>query len=190
MSRISRLVVIVTALASLFAVMSATAGAVTWTNDGATAFTATGGQGTLTSGTVTTVCTGSDASGTAPASVSGTTYSVSGTILFTGCTAAGNPSTIECGYTLTATTLAGANATGNADFTCGVYFSGTKLCHIEGQSHAFYTNPTAGVGRLTVTTTSGLAVTGASCPVAGSAHLTPLNFATTSANPPTITRAA
>ena len=47
MSRISRLAVLVTALASLFAVLSSTAGAATFTNSGSTAFTATGGAGTL-----------------------------------------------------------------------------------------------------------------------------------------------
>ena len=47
MSKISRLVVLAIALASLFAVLSSTAGAVTFTNDGGTAFHATGSPGTL-----------------------------------------------------------------------------------------------------------------------------------------------
>lgn len=190
MSRISRLVVLVTALASLLGLVASTAGAVTWRNDASTSFTATGGQGTLTSAGVGIICSNGDASGNAPADFTGNTYSVPGTILFTGCTIAGSAASIECGYTLTATTLVGSIVTGNADFTCGLYTGVTKLCHIAGVAHAQYTNPhPAPPGTLVVTATSGLTVSGASCPAAGSGTLTQLDFRTTSATPPTITRA-
>lgn len=189
MSRISRLVVLVTALASLFAAMASTAGAVTWTNHGSTSFTATGGGGVLTSHSGVNInCSGSDASGDAPLSGTSATYTVSGTILFTNCLAAGSPATIECGYSLTATTFTAPVSTGNVDVTCGLYISGAKLCHIEGQTHGTYTNETA---TLTVTTTTGLAITGANCPAASpSSHLTQLDFKVSSATPPTITRVA
>lgn len=189
MSRISRLVVIVTALTSLYAALSPTAGAVTWTNDGSTVFTATGGQGTLTSGGNPISCTGGDASGSAPASSTSTTYSISGTILFTGCTTAGIPSTIECNYVLTATTLVSSIVTGNVDSTCALYVSSTKLCHIFVFAHGQYRNHPV-PGTLVMTTTDLAGVTGVNCPVAGGGHRTQLDFQTTSAAPPTITRAA
>lgn len=191
MSRISRLVVLVTALTSLFGVSTSTAGAVTWTNDGVTAFTATGGVGTLTATGVTFfACVGADASGSAPASATTATYSISGTISYTGCFVAGTVSTIDCGYTLTATTVAQPLVSGSLDLTCGVYFSGTKLCHIGGNVPATYTNE---VGTLHVSTAPNtLRVTGANC-VSGSndlAHLTALDFQISSAGRPTVTRAA
>jgi hypothetical protein len=189
MSRISRFVVLGTALASLCGVMSATAGAVTWTNDGATAFTATGGVGTLSSTGVNIACGGADASGTAPASSTAATYLVSGTIGFTSCTAAGSPATIDCAYTLTATAVTQPTVSGTADVTCGLYISGTKLCHIEGAVPGTYTNET---GVLTVATSStGLRLTGGSCPVGSNdlGHLTALTF-TIPGSKPTITRAA
>lgn len=196
MSRISRFVVLVTALVSLFAVFSSTAGAVTWTNDGSTNFTATGGIGTLsvtgTGGSVIINCSAAGtATGDAPRHSAANTYTAAGTIIFGTCFAAGSPATIDCGYTLTATTLVGTIVTGNADFTCGLYISGTKLCHIEGTAHAQYVNPHPGPnGTFAVTASDKVTSTGASCPAVGEGHLTPLSFQTTSASPPTITRIA
>jgi hypothetical protein len=190
MSRISRLVVFVTALASLFGVMSSTAGAVTWTNHGGTHFTATGGQGTLTSTGVIIQCTGADATGFAPMHGAVDPFVVSGSITFTGCLAAGSPATIDCSYALTARAVVQPIVTGDADFTCGVSISGTKLCHIEGSAHAQYTNE---IGTLQTTTSTSLRVTGASCPVGSNdiGHLTPLDFhIPVVADRPTITRIA
>lgn len=189
MSRISRFVVLVAAAASLVGVMSSTAGAVTWTNDGATAFTATGGQGTLTSTGVTIAFASWDLTGTAPASSTGSTYLITGTRRATGCVAAGSPCAIHCGFTMTATAIHSSFVTGSWDLTCEVYVSGTKLCHIEGASPAIYANETA---TLSAFTSFSYRLTGAFCP-AGSDDLTHLSqltsFKVTSPSPPTITRA-
>lgn len=188
MSRISRLVVLVAALASLAGVMSATAGAVTWTNDGSTSFTATGGLGTLTSTGVALVVGSWDLSGTAPASATAFTYLVSGTMRLTGCLYAGTVCDADCGLTLTATTVVQSTVSGIVDETCGLYISGTKLCHIQGSTAATYTNE---IGTLTVPTSNSLRITGANCPAGSNdlAHQTRLDFRVASASPPTITRA-
>src|SRR5689334_10859893 len=65
MSRIMRVAVLVTALMSFFAVLSSTAGAVTWHNTGSTAYTATSGPMTLSVGANIFACTGSSDTGTA-----------------------------------------------------------------------------------------------------------------------------
>lgn len=188
MSRISRLVVLATALASLCGTLSSTAGAVTWTNDGATSFTATGNPGTWSSTGVSTSCLGADVSGTAPASSTATTYLVSGTVILTSCVFAGSPSSIHCNYTWTATTVVQPIVTGNVDWTCGIYISNTKLCHLHGVDHVVYTNEAA----TWTFTTSIWRTTGANCPYGSndSLHVPHMHFRITSANPPTITRAA
>jgi hypothetical protein len=184
MSRIARFAMMVAALTSLFAMMSSTAGAVTWHNTGDQHFSATGGAGTLSSTAVTLGCTGSDATGTVPASpFVGQTLAVSGTILFTGCTISGSATSVECGYTLTGTTQPTANiTTGTADVTCGVYLTGTKICHIEGNVHGHYINASGTTpGVLTVTPSSNLTLTNGAagtCPLGNGdkGSLTHLSF--------------
>jgi opacity protein-like surface antigen len=191
MSRLSRFIVFATAVVSVLGALSGSASAVVWQNDGDTSFTATGGQGTLSGAFGAYSCTGSDGSGTAPATATSLTYMISGTITFTGCTAAGSPGVFECGYAMTTTSMVASTATGNMDLTCGFYISNTRLCHVESVLHAEYTNPTlTTTGRLTTTTGIWL-LTGASCPLAGVDHVTSLTFRVTGPNRgPFVTRNA
>ncbi len=195
MSRITRLAVLVVGLMSLFGIMSATAGAVTWHNTGSTNFTATTGPGTLSSTNSALSCTGGSATGDAPTgSTVGTTYLVRGTVTFSGCVLAGITLGVDCGYTLTGTTQpAAGQTTGTVDLTCGLYSFGAEICHLAGNAHGIYTN--GNPGTLTITT-GGNIIT--SNPASGScvlgngdrAHLSELTFRTTSASPPSITRTA
>jgi len=180
MSRIARFAVLVTALASLMGVVSATAGAVTWHNTGNTAFTAAGGPGTLSVGANNLACTASSATGTAPSgSVVGATYSVPGTITFSPCTLAGQNTYVHCGFTLTGTAFAAGVTTGTADVNCVARLtaSNTALCNITGTTPGAYTNPSgANKGKVTLLTSgSGLTVShssGTSCLLGtGTGHL-------------------
>jgi len=195
MSRIMRFAVLVASLMSLFAVMSSTAGAVTWHNSGSTTFTATAGAGTLSSTGASLACTSASGTGTAPASTVGVTYSVSGTATFSGCTLSGISTGVDCGYTLTGTSQSGSVTSGTVDVTCGVYQFGTKLCHIGGSVSGTYTNPVSGVGVLNLATGGNLILSNGptgTCPLGNGdrGHLSALAFRTTSANPPIITRTA
>ncbi|HET6505440.1 MAG TPA: hypothetical protein VFG42_01510 [Baekduia sp.] len=162
MSKFSRFVVLVTALASLFAVMSSTAGATTWTNTGATSFAATGPGGILavtgSGGTNNLTCTGATATGTAAAVFT----TVSGTVTFTPCSISGTATHVACTYTLTPLTFASGVTTGSAAVTCTAKLAatGTPLCHIAGSTPGHYINPAGSTaGRLTVTASSSLVVT-------------------------------
>jgi hypothetical protein len=195
MSRIARFAVLVASLMSLFAIMSATAGAITWDNRGTTNFTATNpSTGTLSSTGVNFVCHNATATGDAPNNVVGNTYSVTGTVTYTPCFISGIPSSVHCGYTLT-TSSAASPFHGNVDLTCTLVQFGTPICHISGQTTAAYHNPEpAGQpGRLTLFHSSTLTIGnhGPSSCILGSddrATLTAQTFTTTSANPPTIVR--
>jgi hypothetical protein len=181
MSRIARFAVLVAALMSLFAVMSSTAGAVTWHNTGNTAFTATGGAGTLSSTGVALNCSGSSATGTAPALTVGATLAVSGTVTFSGCLLSGQSVGVDCGYTLTGTSQSGTTTSGTVDATCGVYLATIKICHIAGTVSGSYVNPSgATAGKLSTVTGGTLRTSnGASnCPLGNGdlSHLSPLNF--------------
>ncbi len=197
MSRITRLAVLVVGLMSLFGIMSATAGAVTWHNTGSTNFTATTGPGTLSSTSAALNCTGGTGTGDAPTgSTVAATYLVRGTVTFSGCSLSGISTGVDCAFALTGSTQpAAGQTTGNVDVTCRVYQFNTQLCHIDGSLHAIYTNPTAGVGTLTITTGGNLTTTNppaGSCPLGNDdrPHLSHLTFRTTSASPPVITRTA
>jgi hypothetical protein len=189
MSRIARFAVLVAALMSLLGVMSSTAGAVHWTNDGDTAFTAGGGAGTLSSTGAFLVTTGSDVRGVTTTPLAGINAPVvDATITFTGVSISGQSLGLECGVTLTAasqTTVAPRVTSGTADATCGVYLANVKICHLEGTVAASYTNPTAPstFGRLTTTTGGTLRATNAvaNCPLGANdlAHLSPLTFTVT-----------
>jgi hypothetical protein len=203
MSRIAHIAVFIAALTSLFAVMSSTAGAVTWTNEGATALHATAGHGVLHVVNNALTCQGGTASGTAPAHSAASTYTVTGTATFNPCTIAGQSTFIHCNYSLTGTAFAGATlggvTAGNLDVTCEARLSaGTqlKLCHIWGSTPISYTNPTVagGTGRLTLTQSSTLNVSNGgatSCPLGtGNATLTETGFTTTVGSTPILTRHA
>jgi len=186
MSRIARFAVLVAALMSLFAVLSSSAGAVTWTNLGATSFTATGGAGTLSSTSQFLVCSGSDVRGVTTHGVGVLAPVVHATINFGGgCSLSGQAVGVECGVTLTAasqTTVAPRVTSGTADVTCGVYLAGQKICHLEGPVSGTYTNPVAPStpGVLRTHTGGSLRATNgvSNCPLGASdlAHLSPLTF--------------
>jgi hypothetical protein len=174
MSRFTRIVLLITALASSFAVMSASAGAVTWTNTGNTAVHATGAGGALHVGSNTLSCTGVTATGAAPAG-GGVTYAVTGTATFSPCSLVGQSWRIACTYILTAQSHTGGVFGGatsvNADLTCDLRLTAGDigLCHINGSTPGHYVNPSAlgGTGRLTLTTSSTLVVSNfgsANCP--------------------------
>ncbi len=196
MSRITRLAVLVVGLMSLFGIMSATAGAVTWHNTGSTNFTATTGPGTLSSTSAALNCTGGTGTGDAPTGATvAATYLVRGTVTFSGCSLSGISTGVDCAYTLTGTTQSAGVTTGDADVTCRVYQFNAQVCHIDGSVHGLYTNPTAGVGTLTITTGGALITrnpASGTCPLGNGdrAHLSELTFRTTSATPPVITRTA
>jgi hypothetical protein len=172
MSKLMRFAVLVVSLLSLFGVLSSAAGAVTWTNTGDTAFTATGGPMTFSGGGLSWICTGSDWSGTTGSSpfVGAIYRAVTGHGDYTGCSIASVSTAVTCDYTLTATSWAAgppAVTSGNVDLTCNVTQGGTKICHIEGQTASHYVNPTAtAFGKFVMTESSTLKMTNAvgSCP--------------------------
>jgi hypothetical protein len=202
MNRLTRIVLLITALTSLLAAMSSTAGAVTWTNTGNTAVHATGAGGGLHLGSNTFSCTSSTATGTAPADQTSAVYSVTGTLTFSPCSLVGQNSTIHCNYILTGVTHTGGALGGvtgvNADVTCDLRLAatGTGLCHISGSTAGHYVNPVAagGTGRLTLTTTNTLVVSNfgtTSCPLGtGNATLTHQALTTTVGATPIINRDA
>jgi hypothetical protein len=168
MNKFSRIVVIVTALASLFAVLSSTAGAVTWTNTGGTPFHATGGPSTLavtgSGGTNNLTCFSSTATGTVAMDFA----TVTGTVTYPNCSL-GVSVDIGCTYTLVPTGHSGTVpnvTTGTMVMTCIVSLTtGTALCHIQGSTPAHYVNPvlaSSTVGRVTLTPSSSLTVTNSS----------------------------
>jgi hypothetical protein len=201
MSRIARFAVLVTALASLLGIMSSAASAVTWHNTGSTSFTATGGPGTLSRGSVSLACTGSSATGTAPGgSTVATNYTVSGTITFSPCTLSGQNTYVHCTYTLTGTAFAAGVTAGSAGVTCVARLTATNtaLCHIEGSTPGSYTNPSgATAGKVTINASNTLTVTNSSspCPLGtGSGALTHQTITVTGGSPtslgPVINRTA
>jgi hypothetical protein len=193
MSKIMRLCVLGVSLMSLFGVMSSAAGAVTWSNDGGHAFTATAGPHTLSGNGLSLSCSGGTATGTmSPSPFVGAIWdAATGAVAFSGCTVAGVATTIDCSFTLTATGQSTPAVTnGLLDLTCNYSQSGTKICHIEGSTAVHYINHPD--PRLTVTTSNTLKTTNAvgNCPLGngGTTHLSEFAFTMTSANPPTITR--
>jgi hypothetical protein len=198
MSRISRLVVLMTSVAAVVAAMAGTASAVTWHVGGTGTFTATGGQATL-SGTGNQVCPGLTVTGTYTAgSFAGATYSgVTGTATYQGCVFAGQSTEVTCSYVLTATAqpTITTTTTGTADVTCGVTLSnGVKICHIEGTVPGTYTNNASSADTVVRATSSSLRTTGAGCPIGSNdiVHISPTTLTLTSngGNGPDIVRTA
>jgi hypothetical protein len=180
MSKLMRITVLVVSLMSLLGVMSSSAGAVTWTNDGDTSFTATGGPGTLSGGGLSLVCSSAHATGmTGTAPFAGTIWdAATGEATFNNCSIAGISTAVNCTYTLTAQTWSAgppAVTSGNIDATCNVTQGGTKICHVEGQTAGHYTNPTAtSFGTLVLTESNTLKTTNAtgSCPLGNNTNVT------------------
>lgn len=195
MSKMMRVVVMVTALTSLFAIAASSAGAVTWDVTTGGEFTATGGAGTLSGNGFSLTCSSSDATATSVAngSYSGSTVDLaSGTATFTGCRLGGVATHVACNFTLTAQAqTAGTHplvTNGLVDVTCAVTQGVTKVCHIDGSTAAHYRNPTEanGIrGQLTLTATNTLVATHGTvdCPLVG----TPSTQATASLSEQTIT---
>jgi hypothetical protein len=154
MSKLSRLAVLVVGLMSLFGVLSSSAGAVSWDNSGATAFTASTGPGTLTSTGVPLSCSGATATGTAPATAISLTYFVSGTVTFNGCKLSNIATVVECGYTWTGLTQDGVGMgsiiTGSVDVTCDVMQFNTRCATSRAPSPATTstTRPACSASRL------------------------------------------
>jgi len=175
MSRITRWAVLAAMLASLFAMLSSSAGAVTWHNSGDTAFTASGGASTMTVTAVNLACTGSNQTGTSPsASFVGNTYMMaSGTVTYTGCTLSGVATTSVCDFLLyTAATSPPpwdlALLIGWA--VCRIYQFGVEICRVEGQTTGGYNNPVnpSTFGKITISSSTALRTTngsGATCPL-------------------------
>jgi hypothetical protein len=194
MSKIMRVCVLVASLMSLFGVMSSSAGAVTWSNDGGTSFTATGGPRTLSGGGLSLICTSSDATGTAATGpFTGAVWSaMTVTVRATGCTIAGIPTAQHCTYTFTATAQPVPPVTnGISHTTCVLSQGATKICHIEGTEAAHYIGHTD--PRLTLTHSTTLTATNVppgNCPLGHGSPVTASHYTVTltSPVPPTITR--
>jgi hypothetical protein len=143
MSRSTRVVVLVTALLSSLAVLSQTAGAVTWTNSGGTGFHAAGGPMTFSVGANNLVCSGSTATGTMPMSTTTNTI-IAGTVVFSPCTLFGLSTFVHCTHTFNAISLSGGVTLGSSDLTCDARLTASpaaSLCHIDSAVLGSYTNP-------------------------------------------------
>jgi len=166
MSKISRLVVLVTSLAAVVGAMAGTAGAVTWDVTSTGNFHATAPQSTFSSTGVNLACPTTTATGSYTAGAfAGNTYAgVTGTVTVSGCSLAGQSTEATCTYRLTAFSQPTSTTvtTGNADLTCGITHAptGVKLCHLHGAPHMVYTD---GVVDQLIMTPSTLQVSGPSC---------------------------
>ena len=183
MSKFSRIVVLVMALASLLAVMSSTAGAVNFTNTRGTSFHATGGNGTLSvtgSGGVNNLsCTAWTATGSVPM---GPFASVVGDATFSPCLLSGTPAHIDCHFTLFLvvwTSTVPAVSSGSSTIACvASTTTGVPLCHIHGHPPVHYVNPNGATpGRLTLTPSSTMTVTHANGTSSCGALVGTLSFA-------------
>jgi hypothetical protein len=197
MSRISRVVVLVTALMSVFAVMSSSAGAITWDVSSTAAFAAHSGPGSLSGNGNTLSCLAGTATGAATALMfTGVPWNnaVHGTVTFDGCKIGGTPWHVSCTYGLNATGYSSAThqVTGTLDLNapndCTAFVGGVAACTIEGTLPVTYDNPpdaklTIPAGNLTVTngpTHCPLIPTGGT---SGTGSLTALTFTVTGAAP-------
>lgn len=196
MSRLIRFTLLVIALASSLGVLSSTASAVTWDNSGSVAFTATSGGTTLGSTGATVTCSSTNVTGSVPTSFVGLTLTSSGTAQFLGCTLSGIATTVHCTYSMTGTTWTSGTTAGNVDATCFTSQFGVVICVTEGPIAGSYANPTGGVGRATLTSSSTLRSTNPTSGTCALGNGDPLTltantpFTTTSASPPNITRTA
>jgi hypothetical protein len=166
MSRIMQFAVLVMALLSLSAVVSSTAGAVTWHNTGNTSFTATGGTATVQSANATIHCNDVRATG-ASLLVTLENDIATGTATFTSCSIPSLVSSgvhMACNYTLTGISATATVVTGTADFHCVATIPFFPSCTITGSAASTYTNPTASAtGRLHRAHSSTVTVSGSGC---------------------------
>ena len=189
MSRLTRVVVLAAALASLFAALTSAAGAATWDNSGSTSFTATGGPATLSVGSVMVPWTSADLTGVSPTS-STTGDLATGTTTLTNCSLGGALCHGACTYTLTAASQSGGVSSGTVDVTCDLFVFGVAACHVAGTTPGSYTNPVGTTkGKLTLAHSSGtLRVfnpgNGGVCPLGNNvgATLTTHTYSITAAN--------
>jgi hypothetical protein len=193
MSRLMRLAVLVLGLVSLSGMVSSSAGAVTWDNSGATAFTATAGSSTLSSTSANLSCTSATSTATALNNVVGLTYAVTGAATYNGCTLSGIATTFHCGFTFTFTaqfgTGMGAQITGGVDMDCSISQFTVPICRAAGSLVGLFKNLTPAVKNFV----GGLRVTNAAsgtCPLGNgdAAQVSSTTFTVTSASSPTITR--
>lgn len=201
MSKIARIAVLVTALASVLGAMSSTAGAVTWHNTGSTAFTATAGPSTVSVGANSTSCTGASADATAPATSTATTFPLTWTVRYFPCTIVGQASYWHCHYIVT------YFSTSTPPHRWSILYhrfcvkrltaNNTALCTLEGSSPGTYTSPNGATpGAFTLDATSTLTMThasGSSCVLGtGTASSTEQTFTVTAGTPtslgPVVTR--
>jgi hypothetical protein len=199
MSRISRVVVLVTALMSVCGVLSSTAGAVTWDVSGPEVFTAHSGPGSLSGAGKTLSCTGSTATGAVTTTMfTGAVFTnaVHGNVNFSGCSLAGTALAVSCTYGLNATGQTGHAISATVDLVspngCTLSVGGVGFCRIEGQTPGTYHNPETGAdARLTIPTSNSLVATNVAtaCPLGNgtTVSLTALTFTVTGVGP-TITR--
>jgi hypothetical protein len=194
MNRTTRLIVLVTALMSVFAATSSTAGAVTWHNSGDTSFTATGGPTSISGNGKTLSCTSSDVTGTtgtSPFTGAVWTAAASGSAQFTGCSLAGATVAVTCTYTGNAATWAVGPPTvtnGNVGVFCTSTIGGALLCITEGSTAGSYTNPAGTTnGHGTLPASSSVTVTngpGGSCALGNNStvSITPMTLTLTAAS--------
>jgi hypothetical protein len=200
MSRISRVVVFVTALMSVFAVLSSSASAIsTWKSTNTTAFTADGNPISISGNGKTISCTGASLTGAVSAlDFTGAiwTNAIHGNITYSGCVLAGSPYALTCTYSFNANGITGTQVAGtlnlNSPNGCRAAVGGVFACVFEGGEPETYDNPpdakmTSPAGTLTVT--NGGAVP---CPLIvppsthGVATVTATTFTVTGAAPPII----
>ena len=182
MSSISRVAVLTAALISALGASASSAGAVTWSSDGDTTFTASGSPSTMSITSLAGVaCTGADMTGTMNASSAAAVWNAAhGTLTFTGCAIAGIATPTHCTYDLTALSgvVSGASTVA-LDMTCSAYEFNTKICDIAGRLTGTYTNPSATTAGRIATTTGGHLRTSAGC-ISGLAnepvHASPMTF--------------
>jgi hypothetical protein len=192
MTKFMRMCLLVASLMSLLGVMSSSAGAVTWVNDGGHDFTATGGPGTFSGGGLSLSCPGLAATGTVATSpfVGALWSAASGTARYTGCTFSGIPTGFHCNYRLTVVAQTLPVTSGHLDVTCDITQGATKICHIHGATPVHYVNPPD--ARLILTHSNTLRTTNGtgSCLLGNGTTMTlsQQTWTLTSANPPIITR--
>lgn len=165
MSKVTRLVVLVVGLMSVFAAAAGAASATSWSASGDTTFTATTGPRTLTANGVSLTCTSATMTGaTTGASNPGPIWTnfATGGITYNGCTWGGGfPIVVVCSYSLTAQAY---NATtGVTTSSIRMNCTQTGGCTIAGTINGVtYRNPPA-AGKLTFPASNTLVVGGAGC---------------------------
>jgi hypothetical protein len=154
---IVRVALLATALA---AALASNASAVTWSNSGDTALTATGPTTTFhfNNNNVHQPCTSTAVSGTAATGpFSGTTWTnaVSLNVSYSHCTLSGIPYNIACSASESFDAQTGGVSSGTLATTCDITVFGEKVCVMSGTIPNTYTNPVSGTsGQFTLSQTT------------------------------------